>query len=97
MIEAGLIVGIALLFTMSKMTWWWKLRVLSNPLLVDLLVFAILTIIHWGTFSGVMAATIGAMVCSMVLSTGRKAFGYYDKHGDYIPGHWNISDKLIKD
>ena len=97
MIEAGLIVGIALLFTMSKMTWWWKLRLLSNPLIVDLLVFAILTVIHWGTFSGVMAATIGAMVCSMVLSAGRSLVGYYDKHGDYVPGKWDISNKLIKD
>lgn len=94
MIESGLIVGIALLFTMAKMTWYWKLRLLSNPFIVDVVVFAFLCILHWGTFSGVMAATVGAMVCSLVLSAGRKLYGYKNKLGDYTPGYFNISEKL---
>lgn len=95
MIEMGLVVGIALLFTMAKMNWTWKLRLLSNPFVVDIIVFAALVLLHWGTFSGVMVATIGAMTCSVILSAGRKVYGYNDQHGDYIPGSINISPKLV--
>lgn len=94
MLEMGLVVGIALLFTMSKMSWPWKLRMLSNPFVVDIIVFALLCLIHWGTFSGVMVATIGAMMCSLVLSAGRKAYGYKDANGDYIRGYYDITSKL---
>jgi hypothetical protein len=93
-IELGLIVGIALLISLAKMNWHWRLKVLSNPLLVDLIIFATLVILHWGTFSGVMVATIGAAACSVLLSAGRLAVGHYDK-GTYVPGKWNISEKLL--
>lgn len=95
MISMGLVVGIALLFTMAKMPWPWKLRMLSNPLVVDCVVFAFLVIIHWGTFSGVMVATIGAMTCSLILAGGRKLYGHKNSQGDYVPGVFNISDKLM--
>ena len=92
-IELGLIVGIALLISMAKMSWYWRLKVLSNPLLMDAIIFAFLIVIHWGTFSGVMVATIGAFACSVLLAGGRKAFGYYEK-GERIPGVIDISHKL---
>jgi hypothetical protein len=95
MIGMGLVVGIALLISMAKMSWYWKLKVLSNPLLVDAIVFAFLIVIHWGTFSGVMVATIGALVCSLILSAGRKAYGHIES-GDYKPGYIDISNKLVK-
>lgn len=93
MLEMGLVVGIALLFTMAKMNWHWRLRILSNPFLVDCLVFALLCFLHWGTFTGVMVATIGALVCSTIFTVGRKAVGYMED-GDYVPGLYNISEKL---
>lgn len=93
MIEMGIIVGIALLTTLVKMSWKWKMRTLSSPLLVDVIVFILLLCLHWGTFSGVMVATIGAMTCSVVLSAARKCIGHADK-GVYIPGMWNMSHKL---
>lgn len=93
MIEMGLIVGIALLVSMAKMTWSWRMRVLSNPLLVDIIVFALLVLLHWGTFSGVMVATIGALTCSLMLSAGRRALGFI-KDGDYQPGYLNVAHKL---
>lgn len=71
MFEAGIVVGIALLATLAKMNWRWKLRVLSHSLMIDVFIFVGLLIIHWGTFSGVMVATIGAFVCSIILSVGR--------------------------
>lgn len=96
MIEMGLVVGIALLISLAKMNWHWRMRILSNPLLMDIIIFACLVLLHWGTFSGVMVATIGAMVCSLVLAAGRKTVGYME-HGEYVPGVRDISDKLIKD
>lgn len=93
MIEMGIVVGIALLISMAKANWSWRMRVLSNPLLMDAIIFAFLIVIHWGTFSGVMVATIGALTCSVILSAGRKAVGYRE-HGDYVPGVINVSDKL---
>jgi hypothetical protein len=95
LIEMGLVVGIALLMTMSKMNWHCRLKVLSNPVLVDLMVFALLVVLHWGTFSGVMVATVGAAMISGILAMGRKVYGHYDKAGDYVPGLTNVSDKLI--
>lgn len=95
MIEMGLVVGLALLFTMAKMTWHWKLRILSNPLLVDIVIFTFLCLIHWGTFSGVMVATIGAMLCSLILTGGRKLYGYKDKRGNYVRGYFDVTDKLL--
>ena len=89
MIEMGLIVGIALLISMAKATWYWRMKILSNPLLLDVVIFTFLILLHWGTFSGVMVATIGAMTCSLILSAGRKAFGYY-QDGDYVRGLFNV-------
>ena len=93
MIEMGLVVGIALLLTLSKMNWPWKLRILSNPLLIDAIVFIFLLTIHWGTFSGVMVATIGAATCSVTLSAGRWLFGCMER-GVYVPGKLNMAHKL---
>lgn len=94
MLEMGLVVGIALLISLAKMNWSWRMRILSNPLLMDIIIFTFLVLLHWGTFSGVMVATVGAMVCSLVLAAGRKTFGYYE-NGDYVPGARDISTKLI--
>ncbi len=93
MLEMGIVVGIALLFSMAKMNWNWRLRVLSSPLIMDALIFIGLLMIHWGTFSGVMVATIGALTCSAVLAVGRYFFGHIEK-GVYVPGKLNISHKL---
>lgn len=93
MIEMGLMVGIGLLVTMFKLNWNWRMKMLSNPVLMDVAIFTVLTLLHWGTFSGVMVATIGALVCSLVLSAGRFLFGYIDKSG-YTPGTFNVSSKL---
>jgi hypothetical protein len=94
MIEMGIVVGIALLMSMAKMNWRWRLHVLSNPLLVDLLVMGMLLILHWGTYSGVMVATFGAMTCSLTLSAARWLYGYV-KNGTYVPGYYDISSKLV--
>lgn len=93
MIEMGLIVGLGLLITLYKMSWKWKLRVLSHSVISDIGIFILLIALHWGTFSGVMVATIGALMCSVILGTARKVFGYCES-GVYKPGLVDISSKL---
>lgn len=93
MFEMGAIVGLGLLVTLFKMNWKWRMKMLSNPLLMDTIIFVFLIAIHWGTFSGVMVATIGAFVCSVTLSIGRYLFGYINASG-YVPGMFNVSEKL---
>lgn len=89
----GIVVGIALLMTLAKSPWPWKMRILSNPLLMDCIIFAVLCFLHWGTFSGVMVATIGAMSCSLVLSAARWLYGYVVDE-TYKPGYFDVSSKL---
>ena len=93
MIEMGIVVALGLLFILVKMTWRWKLRLLSNPVIADVLIFTLLCVLHWGTFSGVMVATVGALACSAVLSTARWLYGYVEA-GTYVPGKMNIASKL---
>lgn len=93
MIEMGVIVGIGLLVSLVKMSWAWRMRMLSYPLAIDSIIFIALCLIHWGTFSGVMVATIGALTCSLVLSGARKLYGHVEK-GTYQCGYFDVSDKL---
>lgn len=93
MIENGIIVGIGLLVTLVKMTWKWRMHMMSNPLVVDAIIFIALLLIHWGTYSGVMVASVGAMTCSLTLSAARFLYGHIEK-GEYVPGHFNVASKL---
>lgn len=94
MIEMGIVVALGLLFTLVKMSWRWKMRLLSNPVIADIGIFSLLTFLHWGTFSGVMVATVGALACSAVLSAARWLYGYV-KAGVYQPGKIDVSSRLI--
>ena len=75
-IESGLIVALGLLFTFFKCGWSARMWMLSKPLTMDIIIFIVLTFLHWGTFSGVMVATTGALVCSGMITIGRWLFGY---------------------
>lgn len=93
MLEMGVVVGLGLLTMFWKMSWRWRMRLLSNPLAVDVLVFVFLTAIHWGTFSGLMVAAVGALFCSLTLSIGRWLFGHVTR-GQYTPGVINVRGRL---
>lgn len=93
MLEMGIVVGLGLLVMFAKMSWRNRMRLLSNPLTVDVFIFVVLTAIHWGTFSGLMVAAVGALFCSLVLSAGRWLFGYVEGE-HYMPGVINVGDRL---
>lgn len=92
-IESGLIVAVGLVFTFFKLSWRTRLKMLGKPLLLDGFVFMFLNILHWGTFSGVMVAAVGALTCSGLISLGRFTVGYIDG-GKYFAGKMNVIAKL---
>ncbi len=94
MIEMGVVVGLGLLVTLVKMNWKWRMAMLSNPLLLDVMIFTALMLLHWGTFSGVMVATVGAMTCSLTLSGARWLYGHVEA-GTYVPGYFDVRSKLV--
>lgn len=95
-IESGLIVAAGLLFTFFKTSWRVRMWILSHVLIMDIAVFIALNILHSGTFSGVMVAATGALVCSGMLSLGRTVFGYITGNL-YFPGWINVAPHLIGD
>lgn len=92
-IESGVIVALGLLFLFFKLSWKNRLRLLGHPLAMDLATFVILNWLHAGTFSGVMVAAVGALVCSAMISIGRKTVGYISR-GMYFPGHINVYNRI---
>jgi hypothetical protein len=43
-------------------------------------------IVHWGTFSGVMAAAVAGLMCSGFTAVGRYVFGWIDRTGRFHAG-----------
>jgi ascorbate-specific PTS system EIIC-type component UlaA len=93
MLEMGIIVAIGLLVTLAKLSWRRKLWMTSHTLFMDVAVFVGLTLVHWGTFSGVMVATIGALFCSITLSLARKVIGHIE-NGKYVRGWMDVSTRI---
>ena len=54
------------------------LRVLKHDLALDVAVSLITLLIHWGTFSGVMAATVAGLMTSLATSGLKRLVGYID-------------------
>lgn len=78
MIATGITIfaGVALL--MAKLSRRTLLRALKHDAAVDVAVTAGTLVIHWGTFSGVMAATVAGLLTSLATSGLKRLFGYID-------------------
>ena len=61
------------------------LRLLGRPLALDLVVSIVAYLLHWGTFSGVMAAAVAGLMCSGFTAVARRLIGY-SRGGKTIPG-----------
>lgn len=111
-IESGIIVFIGLLLLFLKLSWQWRLRLLGKPLGLDVTVAILAYFLHWGTFTGVMAAAVAGLMCSGATTIGRKVVGYTsgnatDKDGKagtrirehlyYYPGSMNMHSKLMQE
>lgn len=95
-IESGVIIFLGLLLLGFKLKVRTSLTMLGYPLALDFGVSALAFIMHYGTFSGVMAAAVAGLMCSGFTSAARYAFGYI-KAGRYIPGKiWRLDVAKLK-
>jgi nucleoside permease NupC len=90
MLMTGLTVfcGVALLF--AKLPRRTMLRALKHDLAIDLMVSVMVLLIHWGTFSGVMGATVAGLLTSLFTSGMKRLFGYIDGNY-YVVGKWRLN------
>ena len=57
--------------------------------MIDVVVTAVTLVIHFGTFSGVMAATVAGLMTSVATSTAKRLFGYI-RGNSYYPGVYRL-------
>jgi NhaP-type Na+/H+ or K+/H+ antiporter len=85
MLTTGFTIFLGVTLILAKLPRRTMLRVLKHDLLLDVAITLITLMIHWGTFSGVMAATVAGLLTSMATSALKKLVGFVD--GDkYWPG-----------
>lgn len=95
-IESGVIIFLGLLLLAAKLPIAVSLRLLGRPFALDLSVSGIAFIMHYGTFSGVMAAAVAGLMCSGFTSLARYAVGYI-KGDVYYPGKiWRLNVAKLK-
>ena len=95
-IESGAIIFLGMLLLALKLKPRTSLTLLGYPLALDLGVSALAFIMHYGTFSGVMAAAVAGLMCSGFTSAARYAVGYI-RDGKYYPGKiWRINPTKLK-
>ena len=84
-VESGIIIFVGLLLLFIKLPRRAALRLLAYPLALDLVVSVLAYILHWGTFTGVMAAAAAGLMCSGFTAVARWLFGWLDGN-TYRPG-----------
>ena len=85
MFETGFAIFLGIGFIFIKLRRRTMLKLLSHDLAIDIAVTLVTLLIHWGTFSGVMAATFAGLLTSIGTSAAKRMFGYIQ--GDrYVPG-----------
>ena len=75
-IESGVIIFLGMLLLGVKLPRKVSLKLLGRPLALDLGVSVLAYALHYGTFSGIMAAAVAGLMCSGFTSVARYAFGY---------------------
>jgi hypothetical protein len=85
MIGNGLVLILGLTFLLMKLPRRKALQLLGHHLWLDVGTVVLMTIVHFGTFSGLMAAAVAGMMCSLFTWTARWLFGYIER-GKYHPG-----------
>ena len=85
MFATGLMIFLGVLLLLIKLPRRWMLRALHHDLTIDLIVTVLVLIVHWGTFSGLMAATVAGLLTSIATSTAKRLFGHIQGKR-YFPG-----------
>lgn len=89
-IESGAIIFFGMLLLGIKLPRRVSLKMLGHPLALDLSVSVLAYIMHYGTFSGIMAAAVAGLMCSGFTSVARYAFGYIKDKRYYKGRIWQL-------
>lgn len=85
MLSTGFTIFLGIALILAKLPRRTMLRVLKHDLALDVVVSVITLLVHMGTFSGLMAATVAGLMTSLATSGLKRLVGYID--GDsYYPG-----------
>jgi hypothetical protein len=88
-LSSGFIIFFGMLLLAAKLKRSTSLRLLGFPMTVDITVSVLTLALHWGTFSGVMAAAFAGLLTSVFTTCARWLVGYISG-GVYYPGVLNI-------
>lgn len=89
MFATGFTVFLAMMLLLIKLPRRWSLRILHYDVALDCAVSLVVLYIHFGTFSGVMAATVAGLMTSLFTTSMKRAFGSI-KGKTYLPGVFNL-------
>ena len=89
MITTGIVVFLSVALILVKLPRRLMLRALRHDVAIDLVVTVLVLCVHWGTFSGVMAATFAGLLTSLATSALKRLFGYIEADR-YYPGLLNL-------
>ena len=90
MLMTGFTVFLGVGLLLAKLPRRTMLRVLKHDLMLDVAVTLLVLLIHWGTFSGVMTATVAGLLTSLATTAAKRWIGYID--GDfYHPGRLRLA------
>jgi hypothetical protein len=93
-IESGVIIFIGFLLLMIKLPNWQLAWLLGHPLKVDLAASVLAYVLHFGTFTGAMAAAVAGLMASAMTTIGRRLIGYTTKNAEgkyeYTAGVYDI-------
>ena len=90
MFTTGFAIFLSLLFIMAKLKRKLMLRLLHFDVLLDMAVTMLVLYLHWGSFEGVMAATIAGLFTSLATTIAKRMFGFI-KGGQYHPGKFKLA------
>ncbi len=85
MLATGFMIFLGVTLILVKLPRRLMLRALHHDVAVDLLVSGLVLAIHFGTFSGVMAATVAGLMMSIATSCMKRMMGHINEDV-YYPG-----------
>ena len=85
MLTTGLMVFLGVALILVKLPRRLMLKALHHDVALDLTVSALTLAVHWGSFSGIMAATVAGLMTSLATSGAKRLFGHI-QGGRYFPG-----------
>jgi hypothetical protein len=88
-VETGFIVFLSLIVLIWRLPRRTMLRLFGTPWLLEVPFGIAAYMLHYGTFSGMMAAAVAAILCFGFVQAGRNLVGYI-KRGVYHPGTFTL-------